>query len=321
MTSRIKERPIFIIGVHRSGTTLLRYMLNSHPRIYIPPESDFIPRFFQRRPDAPMRTKQASRILDTIFDSYRFVNEWQADRPDAETFVENLQDLTPSVFLDALYREYASQQGAVRWGDKTPIYTSYVDLVSEIFPRAQFIHIIRDGRDVALSMLEKWSRKEFHIDIYYAVQSWKKRLYQAFASSFSLDSDQYYELRYEQLVIDPVPLLKEICEYLKEEYVAEMAEPHHLGRERISPSGFHAAIRQPPNDKRVARWRREMTVQDQRLIQAVAGDLLEKLGYKTIDLGKMTYGELVRFAGLRTKYTLFQAGRRLLQSVGIFYPN
>ena len=107
-------RPLFIVGVHRSGTTLLRYMLNSHPRIYIPPESDFIPRFFQRRPCTPIERERAVRILNIIFDSYRFVGEWEGERPDLTAFVSGLPDLMPATFLDALYSQYARQFGIGR---------------------------------------------------------------------------------------------------------------------------------------------------------------------------------------------------------------
>jgi len=314
-------RPIFIIGVHRSGTTLLRYMLNSHPRIYLPPESDFIPRFFQRQPCAPMKRPQAIQNLDIIFSSYRFVREWQGERPDPAAFVDRLPNLTPAAFLDALFRQYASQFGAERWGDKTPIYTSYVDLIVQIFPTAQFVHLIRDGRDVALSMVDKWGQDEFHIDLYFAAQSWKKRLYQAFASAAQLGPGRYYELRYEQLTADPEPLLREMCDFMGETFVPAMVEPHRLGRERIRPDGFHAAVRRPPTTARTGRWRREMSPAEQRLFQAVAGHLLEQLGYETVDLGNMPLGEKAQFARLHTKYTVLQAGRRILQAVGVFHPN
>jgi hypothetical protein len=317
----LSERPIFIVGVHRSGTTLLRYMLSSHPRIYIPPESDFIPRFFQRRPCRPMTRRQAIINLETIFNSYRLVREWQGDRPDPTTFVGGLPDLMPATFLDALYHEYAQQYGAERWGDKTPVYTSYMDLIDQIFPNAQFIHIIRDGRDVALSMVDQWGQREFHIDVYFAAKSWQRRLCQAFSSAQRLGSDRYYELRYERLAADPEPVLREICDFLGETYVPEMAKPHRLGSQRISPDGFHAAVRKPPSKKRVGRWRSDMSLADQRLVQTVAGNMLEQLGYEMVDLGEMAFSERARLATLKTKYAILQTGRHVLQAVGVFHPN
>ena len=314
------ENPIFIIGVHRSGTTLLRYMLSSSPRIYIPPESDFIPRFFGRAPLASLSEKRVRKVLHIIFTRYRFAKEWQGDPPDPDRFLEAMPTRTPAGFLEALYRMYAHQYGAARWGDKTPIYASYVDLIHQIFPQAQFVHIIRDGRDVALSMLDKWGRKEFHVDIYFAARTWVRRIRQARAAGARLGPGLYYELRYEHLVQDPERELRSLCEFLGEPYVPEMARPHLLARERIRPGDFHDPVRHPPDPGRIGRWQREMSGADLRLFQRVAGSLLTELGYPLADAGQMPAGERMRFLALAAKYELLQAGRRVLQGLGLLPP-
>lgn len=314
------ERPIFIIGVHRSGTTLLRYMLNSSPRIYIPPESDFIPYFFLRDPMAKLSEKRLAHILQTIFTRYRFVREWQGEPPDASAFLEAMPSRTPAGLLTALYRTYADQHGAVRWGDKTPIYTSYVDLIHRMFPQAQFVHIIRDGRDVGLSMLDKWGQKEFHIDLYFTARNWVKRIRQAQTAGARLGPNLYRELRYERLVQYSERELQSLCDFLGETYVPEMAQPHILGRERISAGGFSDPVRHPPNTRRVERWRQEMSAVDQRLFQRVTGTLLNELGYPIVDLGRMSPQEQARFAAMGVKYQALQTGRRVLQIMGLVPP-
>ncbi len=315
------QSPIFLLGVHRSGTTLLRYMLNSSPRLYIPPESDFIPRFFGRNPTGRLTPERTAQILDTIFARYRFVREWQGDPPDPDAFWRTMPAPTPSGFLDALYTAYARQQGAVRWGDKTPIYTSYLGLLARIFPQARFVHLIRDGRDVALSMVNKWGQKEFHIDLYFAARSWVRRIRQAQAASAQLSPGRYYELRYEALVAAPERELRALCDFLDEPYTPEMAAPHRLARRDIQPGDFHAPIRQPPSAKKVGRWRRDLSPADARLVQRVAGPLLAELGYELADLGPMPPAERARYAALAAKYAALQAGRRVLQAVGVFPPN
>jgi len=313
--------PFFLLGVHRSGTTLLRYMLNSSPRLYIPPESDFIPRFFGRNPTGTLTPERTAQILHIIFTRYRFVREWQGDPPDPDAFWRAMPAPTPAGFLHALYGEYMRQHGAVRWGDKTPIYTSYIGLLARIFPEAQFVHLIRDGRDVALSMVNKWGKQEFHIDPYFAARSWVRRIRQAQAASAGLPPERYYELRYEDLVAAPERELRALCDFLGEPYTPEMAEPHRLARRDIPPDGFHAPVRQPPSPKRVGRWRHDMSPADARLVQRVAGSLLAELGYEVEDLGPMSASERARYAALAVKYTVLQAGRRLLQTVGVFPPN
>ena len=84
-----EQRPIFIVGVHRSGTSLLRYMLNSSPRIYIAPESDFIPRFFLGKPEQELDDGAIGSLLQTVFSEYNnYRSEWQGEPPQVSSFVE-----------------------------------------------------------------------------------------------------------------------------------------------------------------------------------------------------------------------------------------
>jgi len=316
-----EARPIFIVGVHRSGTTLLRYMLGSHSGIYIPPESDFIPYFFLHDPSGELSDERITRMLRIIFDRYRFVKEWQGDPPTPSQFTASLPDRTPAAFLDALYGAYAKQYGAERWGDKTPIYASYLALIHQIFPNAQFLHIIRDGRDAALSMLDKYEREEFHVDVFFAARNWVRRIRRAQRAGSQIGPRLYYELRYERLIKDPEGELRAVCEFLGETFEPGMLEYHRVARERIAPdSHFFSSVRNPPSRQRMGRWQHEMSVKDQRLVQFVAGRLLAELGYPLIDLGPMSVQEVVRTAMLAFKYAILQAGRRVLQAVGLFPP-
>ena len=318
-TMSTEGRPIFIVGVHRSGTTLLRFMLNSSPRIYIPPESDFIPRFFLGRPHEHLSRKRISTILKTIFSEYRFGSEWQGDPPQTDAFVQSMPNASPSGLLTALYGSYAQQHSARRWGDKTPIYTSYIDLLDQLFPDAQFIHVIRNGRDVAISMLEKWNN-EIHVDIFFTARNWVRRIKRAQASGNRLGPKRYYELRYECLVADPEAELEALCDFLGEPYIPEMAQPQILGRKEIDPKSWEAPIRQPPNTTRIGRWQQEMSLADQRLFQRIAGTLLIALDYELLDLGPMPLPEVARMVLLGAKYAALQAGRRVLQALGLFPP-
>lgn len=314
------ETPIFIVGVHRSGTTLLRFMLSSSPRIYIPPESDFIPRFFEQEAEVELRPQRVAHLLRIIFSECRFAKEWKGEPPDPDRFLEEMPAPTPSAFLDTLYGAYAQQHDAVRWGDKTPIYTSYIPLLHRLFPRAQFLHMIRDGRDVALSTLDKWGESEVHVDAYYAARIWVRRVRQARWAGDRLGPELYREVRYEALVQDPEREMKGICVFLGEPYLPEMASQHRQARQQIEPNGFHAPVRRPPNPARVDRWRREMSVKDQRLFQRVAGHLLTELGYPLLDLGPMSLTDQMRLSALRAKFETLQAGRRLAQAAGLVPP-
>ncbi|MGH9287357.1 MAG: sulfotransferase family protein [Acidimicrobiales bacterium] len=311
--------PIFVIGAPRSGTTLLRIMLSSHRRIYIPPESDFIPRLYLGRARTPMGRDRALRDAQVILGHRRFLREWRDAVPDPAAFVDALPELTPAALLDALYRAYAAHHGAARWGDKSPIYTHYIPLLAEIFPSAQFVHLIRDGRDAALSTLAAYPDR-FYVDVYFAAQSWQRRVRAARRAGVALGPARYVELRYEDLTADPEAALRLLCAFLGEDYAPAMCEPHKLARELLRPQGRHAPVREPvhPNS---GGWRSRMPVGDQRLFHAVASDLLVDLGYDAADRVPLSPAERARVARLATKYRVLEGGRRILQSFGVFAPH
>jgi Sulfotransferase family len=311
--------PIFVIGAPRSGTTLLRIMLSCHPRIYIPPESDFIPRLYLGRARRPMSRGRAVRDLRIILANRRFLREWRDAEPDPAAVVAALPELTPAALLDALYSAYAAQHGAARWGDKSPIYTRHIPLLAEIFPSAQFVHLIRDGRDAALSTLAAYPDR-FYVDMYFAAHSWRRRVRTARLAGTSLSPGRYTELRYEDLTTDPDAVLRQLCAFLGEHYDPAMGEPHELGRELLRPHGRHAAVREPVHVNSGA-WRSRMPVADQRLFHAVASDLLIDLGYDDVERCRLSPAERARVAGLATKYHVLEGGRRILQGVGVYPPH
>lgn len=316
-----QDPPFFIIGVHRSGTTLLRFMLCSHSRIYVPPETDFIPYFFGKDPHEQLSVERIAEIIKIIFTRYRFVGEWKGEPPTIEEILAEMPNRTPASFLNALYSLYASQNGKLRWGDKTPIYASYVDIIHNIFPQAKFIHILRDPFDAGISLLEKYEKEEFHIDIYFAARNWVRRINDITASFKKLPPELYYELRYEDLVKQSAVKLREVCEFLGETYEPSMLNQHLLAQDRIAPdSRFFANVRKPINTDSIGRGRRELKPQDRRLIQYVCGSLMGRIGYAQEKAGIMTFFEKIRMILLIIKYEILQSGRRMATKLGLMPP-
>jgi hypothetical protein len=300
---------------------LLRYILCSHPHLYIPPESNFIPRLFRSELQAPLGRDRAVHTMQEILGYRVFFRDWKGEKPDPRQFVDGLPDLKPATLLAALYGQYARQKNSARWGDKSPIYSDYVPLIDQIFPQAQFIHIVRDGRDAALSMLKAYQgRRFFYVDLFYAAQTWKMNVAKARTDGAGLGKERYLELHYERLASQPEAALRAVCEFLNEDFVPAMAEPHRQAGQLYHSKGIHAATREPLNTKSVGRWRTAMPEQDQRLFQALAGDLLAELGYETTVLGRRSAPETARYFGLMVKYALVDTGRKAVRSAGIFHP-
>ena len=242
-------RPIFpfVVGCSRSGTTLLRALLDAHPLLAVPPESHFavLPRLRLRR--------------DPWF------RLWEIDPPD-------LRGLGVADAVRAVFAAYAAAHGKPRYADKTPHYVSHLPLLADRFPEARFVHVVRDGRDVALSLLEvPWGPD----DLEGAALHWRRRVLEGRAAG--LGPARYRELRYEALVADPERELRGLAAWLELSYDPAMLDPARRPVAMPYPEHHHRLALAPTPGLRD--WRREMSAADAARFQAVAGDALAELGY------------------------------------------
>ena len=313
-------RPIFIVGSPRSGTTLLRFMLSSHPNIYIPEETGFIP--YLRKPEqlsAPLSQVEVEQLLQRI-SQLNYL--WRDIVLDIRAFYQNLAEPTLTNILDALFRQMIAEHQASRWGDKTPLYVRHIPLIAQIFPEAQFIHVIRDGRDATLSAQKKWGLSKFwYMDNYYLLRNWVANVSAGLRDGKKFSEDQYLEVHYEQLVREPQRMLREICELLKETYDPAMLEHSQLAQQVGPGPDGHTEVMQSISTASVERWRTEMTLFEQKMAHQIAGSLLNELGYESFDPSKFSGKEKAQFALLSIKYQLSEAIRKILYATGFLTLN
>lgn len=309
-------RPFFVVGSPRSGTTLLRFMLSSHPRLYIPEETGFIP-FLRQPPQAELSRKQVGRMLTRIGQLNR---HWRNLIEDPRSFYDSLPDHRAGTVLDALFRARMKKQGGERWGDKTPGYVRYIPALRAVFPDAQIIHLIRDGRDATLSALEKWGRTRWYMDSYYLMASWRRNVRAARGAGRALGQGDYCELRYEELVVDPERLMRRICRFLDETFSERML---NHGKHAPGDSGSEVAadVRGPVTEASTGRWRTEMSGFQLKLADAVAGRELVECGYELSDAGPFDAEEIVRFISMACKYGAAKTLRSLLYRAGALTLN
>jgi hypothetical protein len=282
----------FIVGVNRSGTTLLRLMLDSHPDLTIPPETHFVPEMIRlARRDNTTR----KRLLRAATDHPRW-GDFGLDEQVLLGRLQKIKPLTPEGAIRAFYDLYAEKEGKARWGDKTPRYMRAMPRIERALPEARFIHLIRDGRDVALSQAERALDGQAPT-ITEVAERWQRRIQAARAHSAELDN--YLEVRYEDLVGDPEGTLRRICRFIDLPYDAAMLSYHERAADRLTEmdrdlgSGEngpvrtgherlagHAMTTEPPSTDRCGRWREEMSDRDEAEFERVAGELLAELGYE-----------------------------------------
>ena len=130
----------------------------------------------------------------------------------------------------AFYELYAEHQGKPRWGDKTPGYTMYMGRISRTLPEARFVHVIRDGRAVALSRMRTLALRPTEMSK--VANRWQKRVRKARAKG--ADLDHYLEIRYEALVREPEATLREVCDFIDLAWDPAMLEYHRRSEERLA---------------------------------------------------------------------------------------
>jgi hypothetical protein len=274
----VTRRPIFIVGIGRSGTTLLRLMLHHHPRIAIPYESHFIIKYPEKLAtygDLAERANMARLVDDLLREPMVAMWDHTFDR---ERLLASIAEPTLAAALDALYGQYATAHGKERWGDKSD-YLERLDVINAIFPCAQFIHIIRDGRDVARSVLKlPWGPD----DIIRAAEWWNDHVWVARRMGAILGPTRYTEVRYEALVANPEGELRRLCSFIGEDYAPEMLQYHSTSASAIPDErrGQHQRVDGPPDPSRASSWRREMHPYDQALFHKFGGRMLGELGYE-----------------------------------------
>lgn len=247
-------------------------MLDSHPELAIPPESHFLAAFL-REPLTPQG------FLDLLSTHERFA-KWELPIEEvSEAFSEQGVSDAPSA-IRTLYSTYAKREGKPRWGDKTPGYVRRVRELGELLPEAHFIHLIRDGRDVALS----WMQTPFSPgSVAETAERWRRFVRMGRKGGSELIG-RYLEVKYERLVAEPEVVLREVCAFIDIRFDPVMLDHTARAKDVIASArnpSIHQRVQEPVRPG-VRDWRGEMDLEDVRRFEAVAGDLLAELGYETL---------------------------------------
>ena len=273
---------VFVVGCPRSGTTLLQRMLDSHPMLTIANDTHFIPRAIKGSTQGgdPALTPE---LVQSVRHYHRFHRLGLADSAvDRAARGPN----TYSEFVSALYRELANSKGKPLAGEKTPDYVKQLPLLHRLFPQAKIIHIIRDGRDVALSLLE-WAHEKkgpgrFKLwkqnPLATSALWWSRMVESGRKHGRHIGPDHYYEVRYEDLVTDSERELRRIADFLDLPYSPGMLA-YHEGKVR-SDTGLSAKKAWLPPTAGLRDWRSAMEQPDIELFEALTGELLIDLGYE-----------------------------------------
>jgi hypothetical protein len=295
--------PLLVLGVRRSGTTLLRVMLDRNPELAVPDETYFVPQIADRH---------RGRIdADAFVDDLRRLPALAELQIAPAAVRERLPaDATIADGVRAVFEAHAAAHGKARWGDKTPMYMQHLGLLERLFPDARYVHLIRDGRDACLSFLavlrgimtESWAHPR---DAQSFACQWRTEV-QAARRLGRRAGARYLEVGYEQLVAEPEAELRAICAFAELPWDPGMlgyaatvdvsAKPHQTSLARAPTAGLRD-------------WRSQMAPGDVAAFEGVAGDLLAELGYQLLTRkpGPPTTAGRIALASYRTRVAAWNA--------------
>ena len=306
--SRGTSRPIFILGCERSGTTLLRAMLTAHSRIAVPFEAFR----FSRMVTASSPWTRAWMAHEIVHPAREFLAHPKMPRWGL-TIEMVLRELPPAAtyryadLIRAVYAAHARKEGKMRWGDKTPMNAFDAPHLLSAFPEAQFLHLIRDGRDVCLS----WAKVDWaHYTVPSAAKQWAKWVRAAAEPGRAVEAGRYLELRYEDLVRQPSEILQQICRFLEEPFEPQMLAYYTVDKPLVEEDRqqFHRLLSHAPDASRAYAWQREMPSADIQTFERLAGSTLMRYGYPVAASTRMgVYAKAMTGAAKRRVKALLEA--------------
>jgi hypothetical protein len=293
--------PIFVVGAPRSGTTLLQLILNAHPDVAIHGEIHFFDEILQLKTEIPG--------FETEQDRDKFLG--QLGRTNALQYVPGLQPRLEVVrkrlgtaaspgyelFFLLLMQAFAEESGASRFGEKTPQNIRYLPELSEIFPEAKIVHIVRDPRDVVTSLMRMpWAPDSV------VLNAIKWKIDMLYMHDYLESGGAAHELRYEDLVAEPESTLRALCRFLDVPWDPVMLAFNRSADANIQDEPWKAGTRRELNASAVSGWKNKLSPSEARVVQLATSPFLQHYGYER---------EPIRAAGvLRLPWTIAaDAGR------------
>jgi Sulfotransferase family len=298
---------LFVVGCPRSGTTLLQRMLDAHPDVAVINETLWITREAERRKGLTPEGFVTSELVSRLFEYPRF-RRLDISRQEVERLLEADAPVPYPRFVSRIFDLYGRNRGKRLVGDKSPGYVRELSTLHRLWPEARFVHLIRDGRDIWLSVAG-WKKADRSVGQFATWAQdpltttalwWERSIRLGRETGTSLGPALYGEVRYEDLVKDPAGVCRSLCGFLGISYDDGMLR-YHEGRTRRE-TGLTAKRAWLPPVAGLRDWRAQMPVEDVERFEATAGELLDELGYRRA-IPHPPAAVRERAAGIRSAFT------------------
>lgn len=286
----LTTKPVFIIGNPRSGTTLLRLILNAHSKFVVPPEAGFAFWLYQKYREFSYTDLKS--FLEEMKETKKIRN-WNLDWNRLEDYLNDVKPHNYGELIDHIYKFYAqsTRKKVYRWGDKNNFYLDHIDEIKEVFPNAYFIHIVRDGRNVACSY-KKLNKKQIISEdapnlpdkIESIANEWKSNIQKIRKSFKKFDYQDVLEIRLEDLTTNPEEVIRNTVDFIGEDFESAMLEYHKTStNNQTIPEDYLQWKKKntlPIQDEPADKYKMELTKDQIAKFNFLCGDLLVSYGYK-----------------------------------------
>lgn len=262
--------PTFVLGHHSSGTSILVRLLREFFGISFGTESQFINHYYKRLDDYGdlQQDENLTRLVTHIRQERWFQRNHKkfGYDPSVEDILNRITERSYRGVLAAVFQTLADHNGFTRWGDKSPSDSFNLGVFRELFPEARYVHIIRDGRDVALSLFGRpFGRK----NTYLAASDWKTLVSCVDEFRQSIPAENSLEITYEQMLSEPVETFQLLRQFL------DVEDPDGRIEQRLETELPEILKRTNFN-----KWKKSFSAAQVRCYERIAGDLLAKHGYE-----------------------------------------
>lgn len=276
------SKPIFMVNAPRSGSTLLRLILDAHPKLAVPPPTwlyEMIYPFLYSYGDLTIKANYRA-LAEDILES-PVIKNWKMDLS-ADQMVEAATEQTFAGLYDALHRIYSEKHGKIRWGEKSPRDSYWIDEIRNDFSDAQFVHIVRDGRDMAIDIAT--SAAMAPSNPFSGVHIWLDYNRAVLEAASRLNRKNYYRMRYEDLCADPENELKKLCAYLCEDFDPGMLAHYQTPSAKAwSSIPNHQKAGRPITKEYCGMYLKRLRPKDRAFLNYVIHDMLTEFGYPVED--------------------------------------
>lgn len=277
-----KERIFFVLGTSRSGTTLLQSMLNSHSKITIPPETHFFyGRDYLDKELSGKDIDEQQKLIDFWYNHKTRMRDLGLDVETVKAYCSDLNLSSPDELFNLQLTMYRIEREKEIVGEKTPRHIRHVDEILNVFPKAKIISLFRDPRATALSELKAYFGSP---SVIVTTKRWREYVQKHFELQKRIPTEQYKMVRYCDLIQFPEQTLQEITRHIGVEFEPEMLEYHNRdGEEKGFAPGEHSwkqETLEPLKKNKNRYWKEQLTGWQIALVENVAGEWLNKMGYK-----------------------------------------